>query len=177
MSTHSESYSVSSHERGVKLLETPAQNKCTVFTDAEHAAFGLEGLLPPSVETIDQQQRRILQQLGQKPTDLERYIFLLSDSNQTLYYHVVMSDRVYFLPILYDPTVSEACLKFGHIYRRPHGMYINAWLRAMFYTECTPKDINAWLRAMFYTECTPKDINAWLRAMFYKPEYKALIHQ
>ena len=82
MSTH-ESYSVSSHERGIKLVETPSQNKGTAFTDSERAAFGL---LPPSVETIDQQQRRILQQLGQKPTDLERYIFLiqLSDSNQTL---------------------------------------------------------------------------------------------
>ena len=127
MPTHSETYSVSSHERGIKLLETPAQNKGTAFTDAERAAFGLDGLLPPSVETIDQQKRRILQQLGQKPTDLQRYIFLiqLSDSNQTLFYHVVMSDPAYFLPILYDPTVGEACLKFGHIYRRPHGMYIS----------------------------------------------------
>src|SRR5215468_3773653 len=127
MSTHSETYPVSSHERGIKLIETPAQNKGTAFTDAERAAFGLEGLLPPSVETIDQQKLRILQQLGQKPTDLERYIFLiqLSDSNQTLFYHVVMSDPAYFLPILYDPTVGEACLKFGHIYRRPHGMYVS----------------------------------------------------
>ena len=127
MSTHSKTYPVSSYERGIKLLEIPAQNKGTAFTDVERAAFGLEGLLPSSVETIDQQQRRILQQLGQKPTDLERYIFLiqLSDSNQTLFYHVVMSDPAYFLPILYDPTVGEACLKFGHIYRRPHGMYIS----------------------------------------------------
>src|SRR5262252_4511345 len=103
MSTHSETYPVSSYDRGIKLLEIPAQNKGTAFTDAERAAFGLEGLLPSSVETIDQQQRRILQQLGQKPTDLERYIFLiqLSDSNQTLFYHVVMSDPAYFLPILY----------------------------------------------------------------------------
>jgi len=127
MSTHSKTYPVSSYERGIKLLETPAQHKGTAFTDAERAAFGLEGLLPSSVETIDQQQRRILQQLGQKPTDLERYIFLiqLSDSNQTLFYYVVMSDPAYFLPILYDPTVGEACLKFGHIYRRPHGMYVS----------------------------------------------------
>jgi malate dehydrogenase (oxaloacetate-decarboxylating)(NADP+) len=76
MSSHYETYSVSSHERGIRLLETSAINKGTAFTDAERAAFGLEGLLPPSVETIDQQKRRILQQLGQKPTDLERYIFL-----------------------------------------------------------------------------------------------------
>ena len=117
----------SSQERGIKLLETSALNKGTSFTDAERTAFGLEGLLPTSVETIEQQQRRILQQLGQKPTELERYIFLIQlfDSNQTLFYHVIMSDPAYFLPILYDPTVGEACLKFGHIYRRPNGMYIS----------------------------------------------------
>jgi malate dehydrogenase (oxaloacetate-decarboxylating)(NADP+) len=118
---------VSLHERGMNLLEKSALNKGTAFTDAERAAFGLEGLLPPSVETIDQQHRRILQQLGQKPTDLERYIYLIQlfDSNETLFYYVVMSDPAHFLPILYDPTVGEACLKFGHIYRRPHGMYIS----------------------------------------------------
>jgi malate dehydrogenase (oxaloacetate-decarboxylating)(NADP+) len=126
MSTHSETYPAS-HEKGVKLLGIPAQNKGTAFTDTERTAFGLEGLLPPSVETIHQQQRRILQQLGQKPTDLERYIFLIQlfDSNQTLFYNVVMSDPAYFLPVLYDPTVGEACLNFGHIYRRPHGICIS----------------------------------------------------
>jgi malate dehydrogenase (oxaloacetate-decarboxylating)(NADP+) len=97
-------------ERGMNLLETSALNKGTAFTYAERAAFGLKGLLPRSVETIDQQHRRILQQLGQKPTDLERYIFLIQllDSNETLFYHVVMSDPAHFLPILYDPTVGEA---------------------------------------------------------------------
>ena len=114
-------------ERGMNLLETSSLNKGTAFTDAERAAFGLEGLLPRSVETIDQQHRRILQQLGQKPTDLERYIFLIQllDSNETLFYYVIMSDPAHFLPILYDPIVGEACLKFGHIYRRPRGMYIS----------------------------------------------------
>ena len=124
---HDMTDSVSSHERGMKLLETPMLNKGTAFTDAERAAFGLEGLLPPSVETLDQQHRRVLHQLGQKPTDLERYIYLIQlfDSNEILFYYVVMSDPAHFLPILYDPTVCEACLKFGHIYRRPHGMYIS----------------------------------------------------
>src|SRR5919108_4316884 len=127
MSTHSMTDSVYSHERGMNLLERSALNKGTAFTDAERTAFALEGLLPPSVETIDQQQRRILQQLGQKPTDLERYIYLIQlfDSNETLFYYVVMSDPAHFLPILYTPTVGEACLKFGHIYRRPQGMYIS----------------------------------------------------
>lgn len=114
-------------EKGPILFGLPALNKGAAFTDAERAAFGLEGLLPPSVETIEQQQQRVLQQLGQKTTDLERYIYMnqLLDSNETLFYHVVMSDPAYFLPILYDPTVGEACLKFGHIYRRPRGMYIS----------------------------------------------------
>jgi malate dehydrogenase (oxaloacetate-decarboxylating)(NADP+) len=113
--------------RGRDLLEASAQNKGTAFTLAERASLGLEGLLPSSVETIDQQHQRALQQLGQKPTDLERYIYLIQllDSNETLFYHVVMSDPAYFLPILYDPTVGEACLKFNHIYRRPRGMYIS----------------------------------------------------
>jgi malate dehydrogenase (oxaloacetate-decarboxylating)(NADP+) len=127
MSTYNETHSASSHEKGLKLLDTPTLNKGTAFTNAERAALGLKGLLPPSIETIDQQHRRILQQLGQKPTDLERYIFLIQllDSNETLFYHVIMSDPAHFLPILYDPTVGEACLKFGHIYRRPRGMYIS----------------------------------------------------
>jgi len=127
MSTRGMTGSVSSNETGMNLLGTSALNKGTAFTDAERAAFGLKGLLPHSVETINQQHRRILQQLGQKPTDLERYIFLIQllDSNETLFYHVVMSDPAYFLPILYDPTAGEACLKFGHIYRRPRGMYIS----------------------------------------------------
>jgi len=127
MSTHGMTGSVSSHERGMNLLERSVLNKGTAFTDAERAAFGLEGLLPPSIETIDQQHQRILQQLGQKPTDLERYIYLIQlfDSNETLFYYVVMSDPAHFLPILYTPTVGEACLKFGHIYRRPYGMYIS----------------------------------------------------
>jgi malate dehydrogenase (oxaloacetate-decarboxylating)(NADP+) len=113
--------------RGRDLLEASALNKGTAFTLEERASLGLEGLLPPSVETIDLQHRRVLQQLGQKPTDLERYIYLIQllDSNETLFYHVVMADPAYFLPILYDPTVGEACLKFNHIYRRPRGMYVS----------------------------------------------------
>ena len=113
--------------RGLALLESPQLNKDTAFTLEERRALGLEGLLPTAVETIDQQHQRVLQQLGQKPTDLERYIYLnqLVDTNETLFYNVVMSNPAYYLPILYDPTIAEACLKFSHIYRRPHGMYIS----------------------------------------------------
>ncbi len=113
--------------RGKTLLESPELNKDTGFTLEERRVLGLEGLLPTAVETIDQHHQRVLQQLGQKPTDLERYIYLnqLADTNETLFYNVVMSNPAYYLPILYDPTIAEACLKFSHIYRRPKGMYIS----------------------------------------------------
>jgi malate dehydrogenase (oxaloacetate-decarboxylating)(NADP+) len=117
----------SAKPRGKALLESSALNKGNAFTEEERAALGLEGLLPPAVETIEVQQQRALQQLDQKTSDIERYIYLnqLLDANETLFYRVVMSDPARFLPIVYDPTVGEACLKFGHIYRRPRGMYID----------------------------------------------------
>ena len=79
------------------------------------------------MESLDRQAERVLGHLDQKPSDLERYIYLagLLDRNETLFYRVVMSDPARFLPIVYDPTVGEACLKFGHIYRRARGMYVS----------------------------------------------------
>jgi malate dehydrogenase (oxaloacetate-decarboxylating)(NADP+) len=112
---------------GVALLEDPARNKGTAFTQEDREHFGLLGLLPSEVEDIDRQVERVLGHLEQKPTDLERYIYLnsLSDRNETLFFKVVMSDPMRFVPILYDPTVAEACLKFGHIFRRARGMYVS----------------------------------------------------
>jgi malate dehydrogenase (oxaloacetate-decarboxylating)(NADP+) len=114
-------------KRGVELLRDPELNKATAFTEDERDAYGLTGLLPSGVDTEETQLRRALQQLGDKPTDLERYIYLigLADIDETLFYKVVMSDPARFLPIVYDPTVGEACLKFGHIFRRPRGMYLS----------------------------------------------------
>ncbi|MBV9035913.1 MAG: NAD-dependent malic enzyme, partial [Acidobacteriaceae bacterium] len=112
--------------RGIELLHDPLQNKSTAFTEEEREQLGLTGLLPAGIDTEDTQVQRVLQQIGAKPTDLERYIYLINlvDNNETLFYKVVMSDPARFLPILYDPTVGEACLKFGHIFRRPRGMYV-----------------------------------------------------
>jgi malate dehydrogenase (oxaloacetate-decarboxylating)(NADP+) len=111
---------------GLALLDDPTNNKGTAFTATERAEFDLEGLLPPSVESLDRQVERVMHHLDAKPTDLERYIYLtgLVDRNETLFYRTVMSDPARFLPILYDPTVAEACLAFGHIFRRARGMYI-----------------------------------------------------
>ena len=111
---------------GLALLDDPTSNKGTAFTAKERADFGLEGLLPPSVESLDRQVERVMHHLDAKSTDLERYIYLtgLADRNETLFYRTVMSNPARFLPILYDPTVAEACLAFGHIFRRARGMYI-----------------------------------------------------
>jgi malate dehydrogenase (oxaloacetate-decarboxylating)(NADP+) len=118
--------------RGESLLNDPARNKGTAFTAEERRRHGLEGLLPGSVESLDRQLERVLRHLELKPTDLERYIYLIGlvDRNETLFYHTLMSDPARFIPIVYDPTVAEACLAFGHIYRRARGMYITRDMKA-----------------------------------------------
>jgi malate dehydrogenase (oxaloacetate-decarboxylating)(NADP+) len=116
-----------SAKRGIDLLEDASLNKSTAFTEVEKEALGLVGLVPDVTETEDMQLQRVLLQLAQKPTDLERYIYLINllDHNETLFYRTVMSDPARFLPIVYDPTIGEACLKFGHIYRQARGMYLS----------------------------------------------------
>ena len=112
---------------GIELLWDPRLNKSTAFTDSEKEKLGLIGLLPDVTESEDLQLQRVLLQLGQKNTDLDRYIYLVNllDHNERLFYRTVMSDPARFLPIVYDPTIGEACLKFGHIYRQTRGMYLS----------------------------------------------------
>ncbi|HZW94124.1 MAG TPA: NAD-dependent malic enzyme [Candidatus Eremiobacteraceae bacterium] len=114
-------------KRGIELLQDPSLNRSTAFTESEKEALGLVGLVPDVTETEDLQLQRVMLQLAQKPTDLERYIYLINllDHNETLFYRTVMSDPARFLPIVYDPTIGEACLKFGHIYRQARGMYLS----------------------------------------------------
>jgi malate dehydrogenase (oxaloacetate-decarboxylating)(NADP+) len=115
------------HPRGIELLHDPRWNQGTAFTEAERERERLAGLLPDAVEDIELQRTRVLRQLGQAATDLERYVYLtgLLDANETLFYRVLMADPARFLPIVYDPTIGEACLKFGHLYRRPRGLYLS----------------------------------------------------
>lgn len=114
-------------KRGIDILHDPTLNKSTAFTEAERQALGLVGLVPDVTESEDIQLRRVLQQLGHKNTDLDRYIYLVNllDHDETLFYRTIMSDPARFLPIVYDPTIGEACLKFGHIFRGPRGMYLS----------------------------------------------------
>ena len=115
------------NKRGIDLLQDPSLNKSTAFTEAEKQALGIVGLVPDVTETEDVQLSRVMMQLGHKTTDLDRYIYLVNllDHNETLFYRTVMSDPARFLPIVYDPTIGEACLKFGHIYRQARGMYLS----------------------------------------------------
>src|SRR4051794_2643008 len=114
-------------KRGVDLLHDPLLNKSTAFTEDERQALGLVGLVPDATESEDLQLQRVLLQLSHKHTDIDRYIYLVNllDHNETLFYRTAMSDPARFLPIVYDPTIGEACLKFGHIFRGPRGMYLS----------------------------------------------------
>ncbi len=119
---------LSSLPAGVALLRDPALNKGTAFTEEERDSLGLRGLLPPRVHTVEEQELRVLENLRRKPNDLEKYIFLISlqDRNKTLFYRVLLNHIEELMPIVYTPTVGQACLEFGHIFRRPRGIYISA---------------------------------------------------
>jgi malate dehydrogenase (oxaloacetate-decarboxylating)(NADP+) len=110
----------------LEYLHDPALNKGTAFTDAERDLLGLRGFLPPRVTTQEQQVERILESVRGASSDLDRYIALtaLQDRNERLFFRTVMDHVAEMLPILYTPTVGEACRRFSHIFRRPRGLYI-----------------------------------------------------
>jgi malate dehydrogenase (oxaloacetate-decarboxylating)(NADP+) len=117
-----------SQPTGVDLLHTPLLNHGTAFTEEERDAFQLRGLLPPRVFTQERQVQRSLENYRKKPTDLEKYIYLigLEDRNETLFYRLVMDNLEEMMPIIYTPTVGKACQEYAHIFRRPRGLYISA---------------------------------------------------
>jgi malate dehydrogenase (oxaloacetate-decarboxylating) len=117
--------------RGADLLDTPIWNKGTAFDEGERAAFGLRGLLPPHIESLEQQSIRAYEGFKAKTTDLERHIYVrqLQDNNETLFYRLLLDHVEEMLPIVYTPTVGLACQQFSHIYRRPRGLIISYPLR------------------------------------------------
>ena len=113
--------------RGVKILHDPVRNKGTAYTEAERDYLNLRGLLPPRVHTPSDQELRVLNNIREKPTDLERYLYLvaLQDRNETLFYRVVMNHIEEMMPIIYTPTVGKACQEFQHIFRQSRGFYVS----------------------------------------------------
>jgi len=113
--------------RGIDLLHDPLRNKGTAFSEGERDALGLRGLLPPRVLTIDDQERRVLANFERIRDQLDRYIYMiaLQDRNETLFYRTVIDHVEQMLPIIYTPTVGEACRQFGNIFRRSRGLYVS----------------------------------------------------
>jgi len=117
--------------RGMNLLDAPLLNKGTAFTQTERTGFGLHGLLPAEVETLEQQVVRAYEAYQRKDEDLERHIYLraLQDTNEVLFYKLLLDHIEEMTPIVYTPTVALACEQFSHIYRRPRGLFISYPLR------------------------------------------------
>src|SRR5246500_110483 len=117
---------VPEHLRGFDRLHNSRLNKGTAFTETERHAFGLEGLLPPAVLSLELQVARRHDEIARLNDDLLKYLVLsdLQARNETLYYAVLRSDPATYMPIVYTPTVGEACQKFGHIFRQPRGIYL-----------------------------------------------------
>ncbi|HEX5113049.1 MAG TPA: NAD-dependent malic enzyme [Saprospiraceae bacterium] len=114
-------------KRNVELLHDPALNKSTAFTREERERYGLRGLLPYIVSDQDTQIQRILGNLRRKESDIERYIFLssLQERNERLFYQTALEYIDEITPLIYTPTVGQACKEFSHIFRHARGFYIN----------------------------------------------------
>jgi len=110
------------------MLHDPKLNKGTAFTAVEREVLGLDGLLPPRILTEQAQAERIIADLRRRNTDIERYITLnhVAERNETLFYRVLFDHIEELMPIVYTPTVGEACESYGHIFQRARGLFIGA---------------------------------------------------
>jgi len=117
--------------KGMDLLDTPCLNKGTAFSLEERTLFHLHALLPPQIETLDQQVVRAYEAFKRKTDDLERHIYLraLQERNEVLFYRLLVDHLDEMTPIVYTPVVGQACQEFSHIYRRPRGLFISYPMR------------------------------------------------
>ena len=112
---------------GYDLINTPRLNKGTAFSDLERDAFELHGLLPPHVGTLDEQIQRRMKALAEQGTAFNKYSFLreLQDTNETLFYALLVRNVEAMLPLVYTPTVGEGCQRFSEIWRKPRGVFLS----------------------------------------------------
>ena len=101
---------------GYNLLHDPSKNKGTAFTQAERDKYKLNGLLPDNIETMKTQLLRVNEQVDRLTVPINKYVFLLQllDYNETLFFRTIMDNPVKYMPIIYTPTVGDACIQFGH---------------------------------------------------------------
>jgi malate dehydrogenase (oxaloacetate-decarboxylating)(NADP+) len=113
--------------RGISLLNNPLLNKGMAFSTHERDVLGLRGLLPPQVLSIEQQADRVLASLRSQTSALDKYISLtaLQQRNEVLFYHLLLTHLEEMMPLIYTPTVGEACLEYGNIWRRPRGLFLS----------------------------------------------------
>src|SRR5438552_8862205 len=116
---------------GTELLNRPGLNKGTAFTEDERTTLALHGLLPPQVESLEEQSVRAYEAYQRKSDDLERHIYLreLQDTNEVLFYRLLLDHIEEMTPQIYTPVVGQACQQFSHIYRRPRGLFVSYPLR------------------------------------------------
>src|ERR1700740_1889794 len=112
---------------GLDLINSPRLNKGTAFSDHERDIFNLHGLLPPRVGTLEEQVERRMRALRDQPTPFAKYSFLrdLQDTNQTLFYAMLVRNIEQMLPLVYTPTVGEGCQRFSEIWRKPRGVFLS----------------------------------------------------
>ena len=122
-------------EENLEWIRNNKTNKSTAFTREEKKRLGIEGLLPYQVVTQDTQLKRVMQNLGGKPNDIERYLYLsaLQGRNDRLFYHVLNQHIELLLPIIYTPTVGEACKSFSNVFTETKGFYITPEYKGRIY--------------------------------------------
>jgi malate dehydrogenase (oxaloacetate-decarboxylating) len=114
-------------KRGIDRIEDPLLNKGTAYTEAERREWGLLGLLPPHIDTLEEQAERAYEAYSVKDSPLEKHIYLrqLQDENETLFYRLLLDHVEEMMPMVYTPVVGQACQEFSHIYRRPRGLFMS----------------------------------------------------
>jgi len=125
--TEADAASLDTSRSGYELLADPLLNKGTAFSEAERDSFDLHGLLPPTIGTLEEQVSRRLQVLRAFATDVERYAFLrdLQDTNETLFFALLVQNLEEMLPVVYTPTVGAGCQQFSRLFRKPRGLFLS----------------------------------------------------
>lgn len=118
---------VAVNKTGYDLINNPMYNKSTGFTDTERSELKIHGLIPNNYFTLDQRRAKIYNVFTSKPSDIEKHIFIrgVQDRNEIMFYSLINEHIEEILPIIYTPTVGEACQKFSEIYRKPRGLFIS----------------------------------------------------